>query len=171
MPTNWTNTRRTTNTRTGWGSTPRSRGAQTGWGTVNSGRTTSIRTAPGVKCAPGYSSIYNNFSQKLQSIKTLCNQATGPAKGKRPSPTTLTTFANWLNKGCNVCTLSNTQVQKWAYATGQNFSPNSITNAKNVLWTKFGKNAIKAVTCDKNGGFLVACAPTVNGRPFIITPR
>jgi len=67
------------------------------------------------------------FQNKIQSFKMLQNQTTGPAKAGRPSPSTLNTFANWVNKGAIIQTVSATQVAKWARATRKNFNTRSAT--------------------------------------------
>ena len=46
--------------------------------------------------AAGYSNVVNCFDQRISSYRTLCAQATGPCKGKRPSPATLNTFSKWI---------------------------------------------------------------------------
>lgn len=108
------------------------------------------------------------FANKIQSFKTLFNQTTGTAKGSRPSPTTLNTFANWVNKGAVIQTVTCAQVARWAKTTNKNFSTKTATpsTCKNVLCAKFGKSAIKAVAKSKTGSFMVATSPTVGGRTF-----
>ncbi len=110
-----------------------------------------------------YRTICANFEQKINSYKTLCNQATGPANASRPSPTTLNSFAKLINKGAVIQCVSPSQVTRWS---GSNRRVNSATTAKNVLSQRFGRSCIKAVTCDKSGGFLVATAATRNGKTF-----
>lgn len=118
------------------------------------------------------SSAYRNccstFEKKISSYKTLCDQTRGPAGAGRPTPTTLNSFANWINKGAIVQTVSKAQVSRWARATRKNFNPQnpSPTACKNVLAAKFGRSAIKAVAKTKSGSFMVATSPTVNGRSF-----
>ena len=105
----------------------------------------------------------DTFTRKISSYKTLCGQATGAAKTTRPSPATLNTFSKWIEKGAVIHKVSATQVTRWADATRR---IKSAPAAKSALARYFGKGVIKAVTCDKGGAFLVACAPTVNGRSF-----
>jgi hypothetical protein len=115
-----------------------------------------------------YKTCYDDFATKINSYRMLCNQTRGPAKFDRPSPTTLHTFANWVNKGAIVQTVRPAQVWRWAKTTGKHFNVNtpSTASCKNVLCAKFGKNTIKAVTRTKTGSFMVATTPTVNGRHF-----
>ena len=115
-----------------------------------------------------YKTCYNDFWTKINSYRTLCNQTRGPAKYGRPTPATLNTFANWVNKGAVIQTVSPAQVWRWARTTNKPFNPNTrnTTACKTVLFAKFGKNTIKAVARTKTGTFMVATSPTVNGRPF-----
>ena len=113
--------------------------------------------------APGYKNICDNFNRKIVSYKTLWGQGTGQARTSRPTPATLNTFSRWIEKGAIVYKISPAQVRRWGKMNQPIKSP---TTAKNVLAKCFGKSVIKAVTHDKTGGFLVACAATVNGRPF-----
>ncbi len=114
-------------------------------------------------CAPGYSSVCNTFQNKVQGFRTLCEQTTGSSKGARPTPATLKTFGNWINKGANVWKVSSSQVNRWCKPSN---SIKSATSAKSALCKRFGKSAIKAVCPSKTGGFIVAVAPTVKGRAF-----
>ena len=110
----------------------------------------------------------NTFEKKIDSYKTLCDQTRGPATCGRPTPTTLNSFANWINKGAVVQTVSKAQVSRWARTTNKSFNPHnpSPTACKNVLAAKFGRSAIKAVAKTKSGSFMVATTPTINGRSF-----
>ena len=116
----------------------------------------------------GYRTVSTTCEQKINSFRCLWNQCKGPGGASRPSPSTLNTFCNWINKGCVVQTCSPSQVQRWARSTNKNFNPKapSTTSCKTVLCAKFGKSAIKAVTRAKNGWFIVATSPVVNGRTF-----
>jgi hypothetical protein len=118
--------------------------------------------------ASGYRSLSTTCEQKINSFRCLWNQCKGTAGANRPSPSTLNTFCNWINKGCVVQTCSPSQVQRWARSTNKNFNPKSpsTTACKTVLCAKFGKSAIKAVTKAKNGWYIVATSPTINGRTF-----
>lgn len=115
-----------------------------------------------------YKNVCNTFTNKISSYRTLINQTKGPAKFPRPTPNTLNSFANWINKGAVIQTCSPAQLAKWARNTNMNFNPRtpSVTACKNILNKKFGKNCIKAVARTKNGQFMVATTPTVNGKNF-----
>jgi len=116
----------------------------------------------------GYRGVCNTCEQKINSFRTLWNQAKGPATAKTPSPSTLNSFANWVNKGLVVQTCTPAQVSRWARLTKKNFNtrnPNP-TACKTVLAAKFGKNAIKAVARTKSGAFMVVTNPTINGKTF-----
>jgi len=136
-----------------------------GWRTAKrrSSTRTSKTKASGKGAAPGYKSLCDNFARRIASYRTLCGQATGPARHSRPSPATLNSFSKWIEKGAVVFKVSPAQVKKWAKVHQSVKSP---TAAKNALCKCFGRSVIKAVTSDKSGSFLVACAATVSGRPF-----
>ena len=145
--------------RSGWG---KSYGHSTG----ASGQWTQTRKTTGTNTtnvARGYSNIYNAFEWKMRSYRTLWDQTRGPAKYSRPTPATLKTFANWINKGSYVWRVTNSQINKWCN-TNRKYS--SGTAVKSALCQTFGKNTIKAVACDKGGGYLVATSPTWKGKPF-----
>ena len=110
----------------------------------------------------------DSFANKMYSYRTLYNQTKGPARYGRPSPTTLNSFANWINKGAMVHTITTAQVARWAKTAKKNFSARTPTPTacKSVLWAKFGKNTIKAVARTKTGSFMVATPHIVNGKPF-----
>lgn len=121
---------------------------------------------------PGaYRNCKTQFANKVNSFKTLINQTEGPAKYGRPSPTTLNTFANWINKGAIVRTISPSQIAKWAKTTNNRFSTQNVgtTTCKTVLCKKFGKSSIKAVARTKSGQFMVAFSPTIGGRILALT--
>ena len=117
---------------------------------------------------PPYRTVYHTFQSKINSYKTLYNQTRGPAKYDRPTPTVLSSFANWINKGAIVQICTAAQVGRWARSTNKNFNPRNPTPAscKNVLGAKFGKSNIKAVARTKSGSFMVATTPLVGGRTF-----
>lgn len=150
-----------------WGASPSVYG-----GTTSGGKRSNVRKSSGRKSGTMNTSAYraccNTFEQKIQSYKTLCTQAQGSGSQNRPSPTTLNSFANWINKGAVIQTVSAQQVARWAHATNKSFNPRnpSPTTCKNILTKKFGKSAIKAVACTKTGQYMVATTPTVNGRSF-----
>jgi len=132
-------------------------GQQTSYGYASAGRTKSHPVPR------GYSQINNTFACKVQSFRTLWDQTKGAVSKTRPTPTTLKSFANWINKGANVWHVSNTQVNKWC-KTSQKFTTN--VSVKTALCNKFGKSTIKAVCCAKSGGYIVATAPTYKGKSF-----
>ncbi len=143
------------------------------WGTGSSygrpaattrGRKTTRRAGSG---GTGYKSVCSTCEQKINSYKTIWNQAKGPATVNTPTPTTLNTFANWVNKGAVVQMCTPAQVSRWARAKNKSFNSSNPTptSCKSVLTAKFGKSAIKAV-CRTKGGFLVATTPTINGKTF-----
>ena len=156
-----------TNTGWGFGSMGGSWSGSTTRGRKNNTSTT--RTSGGTNFAPGYSHVAGSFQNKINSFKTLVSQAKGPASYGRPSTTTLNSFANWVNKGANIFTVTTAQLTRWAgKGKAQNQYNNfaSINSCKNFLSTKFGRTTIKAVARSKNGSWIIAAAPTVKGRPF-----
>ena len=124
------------------------------------------RTKGGSTMTGGYKNVYSQIQHKINSYKALIDQAKA-APSKRPSPSTINSFCNWINKGAIIQTCSPTQVARWARTTNKNFSPHnpSTTACKTVLCAKFGKSAIKAVAKGK-AGFLVVTTSTKNGRNF-----
>lgn len=115
-----------------------------------------------------YKGVCNTIQSKINSFKTLYSQTKGPGKFACPSPMTLNSFTNWVNKGAVIQTCSPTQVARWAKSANKNFNtsdPNP-TSCKNILSAKFGKTTIKAVARTKTGSFMVATSPTCNGRSF-----
>ncbi len=133
------------------------------WGSSRSSRSSSTK-AKGTtrKVAPGYSSVCNQFNQRIQSYKTLCAQMMGPARKTRPSASTLNTLAKWVEKGATIHKVSPAQIKRW---TKVNSTFKTTTPVKNALAKKFGKSTIKAVCQDKSGSFLVACGSS-KGKPF-----
>ncbi len=115
-----------------------------------------------------YRGVCNTIQSKISSFKTLYGQTKGPGKCGLPSPATLNTFTNWVNKGAVVQTCSGAQVARWAKSANKNFSARnpSTTSCKNVLSAKFGKATIKAVARTKTGSFMVVTTPTCKGRMF-----
>lgn len=124
------------------------------------------RTKGGSSMTGGYKTVCNQIQNKINSYKTLINQTKG-TPSKLPSPSTINSMCNWINKGAIVQTCSPTQVARWARTTNKNFNTRnpSPTACKNVLYAKFGKSTIKAVAKGKSG-FIVATTPTKNGRSF-----
>ncbi len=117
----------------------------------------------------GYKGCCNCFTGKVQSFKTLITQTTGTSgRFTRPTPAVLNTFANWINKGAIVQTVSKAQVSRWAKSTNKNFNSRNCTptSCKTILCAKFGKSAIKAVARTKTGSFMVVTPPLVKGRNF-----
>jgi len=142
---------------------------QGGWGTTSkSSHGKTKRTGTSTGTASGYKSCQTTFANKVQSFKVLVNQTTGPAKGGRPSTSTLNSFANWINKGAVIQTCTKAQVSRWAKSKNKSFNSRTASPAtcKNVLAAKFGKSTIKAVACTKSGSFLVVTSPTCNGKKF-----
>jgi hypothetical protein len=113
--------------------------------------------------ARGYGQIGWDFEHRARSYRMLWDQTRGACKFKRPTPTTLKTFSNWINKGSYVWKVTNTQINRWC-DTNQQFK--TCASVKNALWNRFGKSTIKAVTFDKSGHYLVVTAPTYKGKPF-----
>ncbi len=144
----------------------------TGWNTTGNTRKNSVRkttkriTSTG--CASGYKGCWTNFERKINSYKTLWNQTKGNATCVRPTPTTLNSFANWINKGAIIQTCTSAQVSRWARSKNKNFNTHNPTPTacKNVLTAKFGKTTIKAVARTKSGSFMVATMPTWKGKSF-----
>lgn len=147
----------------GPGSTYGRTSSGTGYGTRT--RKTTRRTGGG---SYGYKGVCNTCEQKINSYRTLWNQAKGPAGSNSPTPTTLNSFCNWISKGNVVQTCTPAQVWRWAQNTNKNFNLKnpSPTACKTVLAAKFGKSCIKAVAWTKGGHFMVVTSPTVNGRTF-----
>ena len=148
-------------------SRPRSGWFRTG---TTSKRSTGSKTSTtaGKQPASGYAQYQNLFTGKINSFKTLYNQTWGTAKCPRPTATILNSFANWVNKGAIVHTVTCAQVAKWARTTNKNFNTKnaSISGCKTVLCSKFGKTTIKAVARTKSGSFMVATAASFKGKPF-----
>lgn len=137
---------------------------QSSWGSAS--KTKECGSSMGT--ASGYKSCQTTFANKVQSFKMLMSQTTGSAKCGRPTPTTLNSFANWINKGAVVQTCTKAQVSRWAKSKNKSFNTRdaSPTTCKNVLSAKFGKSTIKAVCCTKTGSFMVVTAPTCKGKKF-----
>jgi hypothetical protein len=108
------------------------------------------------------------LQRKLDSFKTLFNQTKGPAKFTRPTPATINSFCNWVNKGAVVQTVSPGTIARWARLANQNFNTQNPTPSacKTVLCGKFGRTTIKAVARTKSGQFMVATSPTWKGKSF-----
>lgn len=115
-----------------------------------------------------YKTVCNNIERKLDSYKTLFQQANGAGGMSRPTPATLNSFCNWVNKGAVIQTCSSAQISRWARTTNKSFNPHNPTPTacKKVLAAKFGRTYIKAVAKGKGGQFMVATTPTINGRTF-----
>jgi hypothetical protein len=151
-----------------WGTSAQS--GTSGWGSgTSSKRAKSKRTSAAKGGVGGYKSVNTTCQNKISSYRTLMGVTKGTSgKFPRPTPSTLNTFANWINKGAVVQMVSPSQVARWAKATSHNFNPQNPTPTacKNVLCKKFGKSTIKAVCRTATGKFLVATAPTYKGRAF-----
>lgn len=118
------------------------------------------------KVASGYKNCCNDFQYKWSSFKTLWNQTQGTAKCTRPSPATLNTFSNWINKGAVVHTVRPTQINKWAKAFKGNYNCTTVSGCRSFLNAKYSKSCIKAVCKDKNGAWMIATTPTYQGKSF-----
>ncbi|MCK4658279.1 MAG: hypothetical protein KAV82_02050 [Phycisphaerae bacterium] len=138
---------------------------KTGTGTWNSARSASARktTKPVTSSRTNYTTLKNNFQQKITSYRTLYGQVQGASGAGRPSAATLNTFANWVNKGAVVYKISTAQINRWSET---NKKCTTATTARNVLCNKFGKMPIKAVCKTKSGSYLVATASTYRGKTF-----
>ena len=125
-------------------------------------------TGIGGSTPTGYRNVCNSLQRKMDSFKTLYNQAKGPARYTRPTPAILNSFCNWINKGSIVQTVSSAKVARWARLANKNFNSRSPTTAscKTVLCAKFGKTTIKAVARTKTGQFMVVTTPTWHGKSF-----
>ncbi len=154
-----------------WGS-PNANANGSSWGKTSATKkaTKSYGSSSTASSATGsYKNVGTTLQHKINSYKTLFQQCQGTSgRFPRPTPSTLNSFANWINKGALVQTVSAAQVARWAQSTRYNFSTQSASTAscKNVLAAKFGKSTIKAVCRGKSGAFLVATAETYKGRWF-----
>lgn len=111
-----------------------------------------------------YSAVRNNFQNKINWYRTLCNQTFGSGSSYRPTPAQLNSFAKWIDKGACVQNVSSSQLNRWC-GYPKNWT---VTAAKTTLSQKFGKSVIKAVAYSKSGGFIVATSPTRQGKTFRI---
>lgn len=169
-----TSNRRYSSARSNW-RTSNSSGSSSGFGRSTSSRSntgcssgtcrSSSRTS-GTRCAPGYQQTFNTLDQKICAYRTLWNQTCGAATNKRPTPSTLNSIANWINKGAVLHTITRSQVARWTSTRNNPFTGNSPSSVKQALCRTFGKSTIKAVCQDKTGKFIVVTSPTCNGRPF-----
>ena len=121
------------------------------------------KTKANTSTRTNYTTVKNNFQNKINSYRTLYTQTQGSCGHGRPSAATLNTFGNWINKGAIVHTVSPTQINRWS---NTNKKCTTAAYAKNVLCNKFGKTPIKAVCKSKTGSYLVATTPTYKGKNF-----
>ena len=150
----------------GWGSTSRSTGTRS-----TSSRSTGSRSAgfslgisSGSSSGTGYAPIKQQFEEKIQSFRQLKAQIDGRATGSRPTPTTLTRWANFVNQGAVVFQVSGARLCR---ATNADQQFTTATSACRALQGKFGKTTIKGVIQSKTGQWLVAAEPRCSdGRPF-----
>lgn len=150
-----------------WFSGGATQGRSTRPGTSSHTSTSTRGTGRQTNCAPGYGEIWNKFQRKINSFRTLWNQTRGTAKFSRPSPTTLNSFANWINKGAFVCTMTPAQISQWCpQSTRGDYKWDSPTSCRQFLSRKFGKQSIKAFARDKSGAYMIAFAPTVKAKGF-----
>ncbi len=122
------------------------------------------------QCPTGLQDVLQRVPDQDQLVQDAVQPDARPRPPHASDPTTLNTFANWINKGAIVQTVSAAQVKRWARTTGKTYNTYtgtpSPTWCKNVLWKKFGKNTIKMVAHTKTGSFMVATTPTVQGKAF-----
>ncbi len=133
---------------------------------TNKGKTASCKVSGYARTtgiARGYNQVCCTFESRYKYYRMLWDQTRGACRGTRPTPATLKSFANWVNKGANIWKVTNTQINKWCN-TKQTFK--TCASAKTALCNKFGKTAIKAITYDKSGGYLVVTPPNYHGKPF-----
>lgn len=154
------------------GQTAYPRSGQDGWDKTSEASRRGTRkttTGPNAMRVPsGYKVCSSAFWNKVNSFRMLYKQTCGPAKHTRPSPATLNTFANWINKGAIVHNVTTAQISRWAKTTDKTFNTRKAgpTTCKNVLCAKFGKNTIKAVCRTKAGSYMVVTPATVSGKQF-----
>lgn len=145
----------------GWGSTSRSTGTRS-TGSRSAGFSFGISS--GRSSGTGYAPIKQEFEQKIQSFRQLKAQIDGRATGSRPTPTTLTRWANFVNQGAVVFQVSGARLCR---ATNADQQFTTATSACRALQGKFGKTTIKGVIQSKTGQWLVAAEPRrSDGRPF-----
>ncbi|MHC5109764.1 MAG: hypothetical protein ACYTHJ_07800 [Planctomycetota bacterium] len=132
-----------------------------------SGRGGKISGSP-IAIPRSYKNVNQCFQGKIDSFKTLYQQTCGSARYPRPKTSVLNSFANWINKGAVIQTVSCAQLAKWAKSNNANWNNSNPTTmaCKNVLTKKFGKSPIKACARTKTGGFMVATSPTWKGKTF-----
>jgi hypothetical protein len=110
-----------------------------------------------------YTGVRTKFQIKMNAYRTLCNQTTGGVSAHRPTPTQLSTFSKWVDKGAVIHSVTPTQLGRWSGQQQKTWTPGTV---KTTLTQKFGKTYIKAVAYDKTGGFIVATSPTRGGKTF-----
>lgn len=110
-----------------------------------------------------FATVRNNFRNKINSYQVLLAQTSGGASKYTPTPMQLNSFSRWIEKGAKLQKVSAAQLNRWAGTRKSNWS---ATTAKSTLVKKFGKSCIKAVACNKTGGFIVATSPVRKGRTF-----
>ncbi len=154
-------TRSTRTSGSGWGGTSRSTGTRS-----TSSRSTgfSFGISSGHGSGTGYAPIKQEFEQKIQSFRQLKAQTEGRANTSRPTPTTLTRWANFVNQGAVVFQVSGARLCR---ATNADQQFTTATSACRALQGKYGKTTIKGVIQSKTGQWLVAAEPRQSdGRPF-----
>ncbi len=154
---------RSTSSRTGRASAgSKSRRSTASRGTASrSTRSTASRKSSS-SASKNYSSVKRQLDQQITSLRQLKTQAEGTASQNRPSPTTITRFANVVSKGGVIRKASTAAIQR---AAGKSQKINTASGALKALKSKFGAT-IKAVTPAKNGGWLIAASSTWKGKPF-----
>lgn len=109
--------------------------------------------------------VRTTLQHKIKAYKTLWDQTSGTGSRSRPTPSQIQSFSKWIDKGACVHNVSFTQLNRWS-GKPKNWT---VGTAKTTLTSKFGKPYIKAVACNKSGGFIVATSPTRKGRTFKFT--
>ncbi len=154
-------TRSTRTSGSGWGSTSRSTGTRS---TSSPTTGASFGIGSGSQTGTGYAPIKQQFEEKIQSFRQLKAQIEGRATSSRPTPTTLTRWANFVNQGAVVFQVSGARLCR---ATNADQQFTTATSACRALQGKFGKTTIKGVIQSKTGQWLVAAEPRrSDGRPF-----
>lgn len=109
-----------------------------------------------------YSAVKQQLDQQINALRQLKSQAEGKATQNRPSPATISRFANVVNSGGVIRKASTAAIQRTA---GRNQQCKTAGAAFKALKSKYGAT-IKAVTPAKNGGWLIAASSTWKGKPF-----
>jgi hypothetical protein len=109
-----------------------------------------------------YTSVKQQLDQQINALRQLKSQAEGKGAQGRPSPATISRFANVVNSGGVIRKASTAAIQRTA---GRNRQCRTAGAAFKALKSKYGAT-IKAVSPAKNGGWLIAASSTWKGKPF-----